>query len=498
MSKENDTVKLKLEKHLWQDELLEIERKRNRRIKIVISVLSLIIVFILGFLVGLSNPTPIAGTATDSESKLSKILDIMSHDWFFASEYENVEEHLLDNALYGMTKNEDVDLHTSYMSRSEVEAFTNSINMHFVGIGVQFFNAGDYSLVKKVFKDSPADKAGVLAGDIFNKVNGEDVRGKTSDELAALVRGEKGTEVVIEFLRQSNPITITITREEVNATSYGEMIDEKIGYLEMYQFGETTAREVESYLKSMSEQGLEKLIIDLRDNGGGYLDVLVNTLNLLLPKDTAVIQQVYPDGEVEFSKTTGGQFTNINEIVILINGNTASASEVMTLALKEQRSDVTIVGTKSYGKGTVQVTKSFVDGSAIKYTTSKWMSPNGVWVNKVGIEPDISVNLHDVFGVSFSQMNEEEIYKTDNVSDKIKAVQLGLQYLGYSIDRVDGYFSLHTSEALKDFQANEGLEITGVLNKKTYETVYSAVSKEWSLNKEKDAQYQKAVELLND
>lgn len=276
------------------------------------------------------------------------------------------------------------------------------------------------------------------------------------------------------------------------------MINDKTGYIEIYQFGETTASEVKDYLTTMSEKGLEKLVIDLRDNGGGYLDTLVNLLNYFLPKDTLVMQQEYSDGKIEFSKTSGGNFENIKEIVVLINENSASASEVMTLALKEQRSDVTIVGVKSYGKGTVQVTKSFSDGSAIKYTTSKWLSPNGVWINKKGIEPDIEVKKPDAISANYSSMTDEEVYVEDTVSEKVKSAQLALDFLGYGVDRKDGYFSSNFKDVLMQFQKDFSLNVSGSLDSNTYKTIYSALAKEWSLNKQNDVQYQKALEILND
>ena len=491
-------IRIKLERHLWPDEIEQLEKQKQKKLKIIVIVLGLIVTFVFGVLVGIGKSKTSIISDDEKISKLSSMLEIMGNEWFFASDYDNVNDYLLDRAYYGMTSNPDVDLHTTYMSKEEVESFTQSINMNFVGIGVQFYNSGEYSVVKKVFKNSPADKAGVIAGDIFNKVDGKDVKKITSDELAKLVKGESGSLVEIEFLRQNTPITINIIRQEINATSYGEMIDDKIGYIEIYQFGESTAKEVKDYLTTMSENGLEKLVIDLRDNGGGYLDTLVNLLNYFLPKNTLVMQQEYSDGKVEFSKTSGGNFENIKEIVVLINENSASASEVMTLALKEQRSDVTIVGVKSYGKGTVQVTKPFNDGSAIKYTTSKWLSPNGVWINKKGIEPDVEVKKPDAISENYSSMNDDEVYVEDTVNEKIKSAQLALDFLGYSVDRKDGYFSTNFKEVLMQFQKDFSLNMSGALDSDTYKTIYSLLAKEWSLNKQRDVQYQKALEILND
>lgn len=152
------------------------------------------------------------------------------------------------------------------------------------------------------------------------------------------------------------------------------------------------------------------------------------------------------------------KYSNIQNIVILTNGNTASAAEVLTLALKQQRDDVTVVGTTTYGKGTVQVSKMFDDGSALKYTTSKWLSPDGTWVNGVGITPDQEVKLHDVFYRSFSNMEDDESFCVDSVSDSIADAQQCLDYLGYTVDRKDGYFSSETGNALKQYKEEHGLK----------------------------------------
>ena len=501
MENNDEIVRVKLERHLWPDEIEEKRKKRNSKLKLIVTLLSLLVMFTLGYLVGFgTSGYSISDNASNDNvnEKFSYILNIMSNKWFFAKDDPEIVEHVMDKAFYGMTSNEEVDPHTTYMSADEIEEFTHNINMDFVGIGVQFFNAKDYSIVKKVFKNSPAEQAGVMAGDIIYKVDGVEIAGKTSDEIVNLVQGKENTKVTIEFIRQGEPVTLDIIRAQINATTFGEMVSEDIGYLEIYQFGNSTSDEVNEYLRSMSEQGLKKLIIDVRDNGGGYLDALEHILNYLLPSNTLIMQQEYSNGSIDLSRTTKGEYTNIDEIVILINENTASASEVMTMALKEQRDDVTVVGTKSYGKGTVQITQSFKDGSAIKYTTSKWLSPSGVWVNKEGIEPDVLVELPTVITTPYGSMEEGSILEVDSVNVNTASAQLSLEFLGYTIDRIDGYFNEVTKEAIKSFQSDHSIEVTGVLDSNTFEAIYSAVSLELSMNKLRDNQYQKALEILNE
>ncbi|NLC96803.1 MAG: S41 family peptidase [Erysipelotrichaceae bacterium] len=498
----NENVRVKLERHLWPDEIEAKREKRDKKLRKLFVIFSVLAAFSLGFVFGFGNSGKVdisSDINSDSANeKLNDILNIMSNKWYFSKDDSDIVNHVMDRAYYGMTNDSEVDPHTTYMSSEEIKQFTQSINMNFVGIGVQFVNTNDYAIVKKVYKHSPAEEFGVLAGDIIYKVDGVEVKGKSSDEIVDLVQGVSGSKVTIEFIRQGEPVTIDIVRAEINATTYGEMISEDIGYLELYQFGNSTSNEVYDYLTMMSEQGLRKIIIDLRDNGGGYLDSLEHILNYLLPANTVIMQQEYGNGTIDLSKTTKGEFKNIEEIVVLINENTASASEVMTLALKEQRDGVTIVGTTSYGKGTVQVTKSFSDGSAIKYTTSKWLSPSGVWVNNVGIKPDIVVELPTAITTAYGSIEDGLTLDVDSVSDNIKTVQLGLEFLGYKIDRTDGYFNQVTKNAIRNFQKDHDLEETGILDSNVFEAIYSAVSLEWSMNKARDTQYQKALELLNE
>jgi carboxyl-terminal processing protease len=274
-------------------------------------------------------------------------------------------------------------------------------------------------------------------------------------------------------------------------------MDEKTGYLQLYQFGTGTAEEIDRYLAEFRAADIHKLIIDLRDNGGGYLDALAQVASRFLPGGTLCMKQVYPDGSEEDVYAASGFMQSYDGIVILINENTASASEVFTLAMKEQRDDVTVVGTKSYGKGTVQITRMFDDGSAIKYTTSKWVSPQGVWVNLNGIEPDETVEVPEGVSRVYVGMEEDESYQTDQVSEAVKDVQIAMDYLGYSVDRKDGYFSSSTSDALKKFAADNGLDYNGKLTKELHEAIVSALIMNWSTTHDHDTQLAKAREILN-
>lgn len=469
--------------------------KLRKLYSFILKVLLCLIIFYLGVISGRKS---IYDDSSINSMKFDEVMNIMKSNWFFGENTDEFENELMDRALYGMSEIYEKDPFTTYMSKEEIDEFVNSINLDFVGIGVEFIRVDDFDVVVKVFKDSPADKAGVIEGDIFNKVNNQSLKGLSTDEIGDLVRGEENSVVTIEFLRQNKPITLEITRERVNASAYGEMVDNKVGYLQIYQFGNSTADEVYKYITDMKSKGMERLIIDLRNNGGGYLDALEGILSYLLDNDTLIMKQEYKDGTIDEIYTNGDEKIEIDKIVLLVNENTASASEVMTLGLKENMDNLVIVGKKTYGKGTVQISEEFVDGSAIKYTTSKWLSPNGVWVNQKGISPDIEVDLPYAVVQTYPEMDDDEVYSYDEVGLVVSTIQNALSYLGYDIDRFDGYFSKVSEISLTKFQNEHGLEANGKLDKKTYETVYSLLSREYALNKAKDTQYQKALEIINE
>lgn len=487
-----------------EDEELAKTVKRVKRTRIALVIL-LIAGLLAGWIIGSFFPAP--GTAAmrrdirnsqsmNASDKINAAFDIMENDWFFGSEIEDLDTRLSDQALRGIFANEE-DPHSEYMSAEEVLDFRQSIDRDFVGIGVEFISNNGINIVTKVFRGAPADLAGVQPGDIIAAVDGEDTEGMNSTDIKERVQGEEGTDVTISFMRQGEPVEITITRAAISATAYGRILDEKTGYLQLYQFGTGTAEEIDRYLAEFRAADIHKLVIDLRDNGGGYLDALAQVASRFLEGGTLCMVQEYSDGTQENIYTQSGFTQDYSGIVILINENTASASEVFTLAMKEQRDDVTVVGTKSYGKGTVQITRMFTDGSAIKYTTSKWLSPEGVWVNRVGIDPDEEVPVPEAVARVYLGMEEEEEYKVDSVSLANEDIQTALGYLGYDCGRTDGYFNEATSQALAKFAADNELSFDGTLTKDLYEAVVSALILDWNTTDVHDTQLHKAQEILN-
>lgn len=489
-------VRIPLKRYEWPDEK---KQKRNRIVQVGILIISILLSVGFGYSLrsAFIDETVVPVQQASKLNRVEAIFDVLTEEWYFGRDQVDLETQLIEDAIKGMIDGTG-DIHTSYMNSEEVTAFTEAINRNFVGIGVSYFDNNGTFIIERVFIGSPAEKAGVLPGDIIKTVDGVSTEGLTSDDLVDRVRGIENTVVTIDFQRGEEVVTLEITRGVIKNTAFGKMIDEDTAYLEIYQFGEDTGSEVEQYMQLFKENNAKDIIIDLRDNGGGYLTTLEDIGSMFIPKDGILIQQEIYSGEKLVSKSRGNIIVDFEEIILLVNENSASASEVLTAAIKENI-EATIIGVTTYGKGTVQQQHAFSDGSALKYTVAEWLTPNGNHINGVGINPDIVVDLHPVMHEIFTELTEEEAYGVDTVDDSVQDAQLALDFLGYNVDRTDGYFSTQTLSALETYIRDYKLEDEPIINKQLLDKLRSEVVRIWNVEKsEKDVQLKKALELIND
>ncbi len=491
---DQEKVYVKLTKHQWPDEKA-VKRRRKWTIRVVILVV--LFAFTTGWLFGSGSNPPSVSVDNEKYSRLDAIIGQLGSVWYYGKDVADIEQWLLDNAIEGMIELNG-DPYTDYMSAEEVLDFEQSIDMGFVGIGVQFYVLDGLNIVERVFKNSPAERFGVMPGDIIYKVEGVEVKGMPTNEIADLVMGEEGTIVVIDFIRGNETITKEIERGQIRNSAYGQIIGD-VGVIELYQFGSSTHLEMQQYLDDMRDENIEKLIIDMRDNGGGYLESLLNIASFFLENDTIVIQQKYKDDRIELGKITSSKkYDNIKEIVLLVNGNSASASEVLTAALQEVLG-ATVVGEQTFGKGSVQITRPFSDGSALKVTSAQWLTPNGNLIQDVGITPDVIVKRHPVFYQEMAMLDEDVVIFKDQVSEHIAYVQKALDFLGYQVERFDGYSSVETIEVINQFNSDFDLEVINGLNATTYQVIYTEVLRRLYTNREEvDVQLQVALGLFDE
>ena len=501
---QEEEVVLHVHRHLYPEEV-ELRKTKKEYSEYKIYARIMFVFFLLfGWLGGSLLPygftaslrTMISrGLGLDGGDKISAVKEVLEEDWYFGKNIEDLDERLTDQAIEGLVANSE-DTHTLYFSAQQSDDFRQGINRNYCGIGVQYLEIDGTNIITKVIDDTPAFKAGLQVGDILYEADGTLLSGKSADEIKQIIQGEEGTMVSLKIMREDKVIGMSIERKNLVNIADGTVLDGNIGYLQLYQFGDASGDTARKYLDLFQESGVSSLILDLRDNGGGYLTSVTDVASLFLPEGSVVLQREDKEGNISVSKTREEQYSDIGPIVILINENTASAAEVLTMALSEQREDVTIIGTTSYGKGTVQVERKFSDGSSLNYTTQRWLSPDGVWVNGVGIEPDVEVRLHEVFYHTFTKMQEGTVYQADSVSQSISDMSLCLDYLGYQTDRSDGYFSKVLSDSLKQFQRDYGLEQTGMLDVHTYNRLYGQTRFHWQTTKDTDTQLAEAIDVL--
>jgi len=489
---ESSKTRIRLKKYLWPD---EIKARNNKRTRVVLIIIAIAMSFSFGFVLS-SAFQPVATVQNEKLVRLQQIMDVLESNWYFGSEHTDLKTDMVNDAITGMLS-ELGDKYTTYFTKEELKAFSDSINLGYEGIGVSFFDDNGTFIIDRVFDNSPADKADVQSGDIIYKVDGTEVTGKTSDELVTLVKGTSGSKVTIIFKRGNQELTKEITRGKISTTAYGKVLSDKVGYIELSSFGETTSNEFRAYLNDFETKGVTKLIIDLRNNGGGSLAALVGIASNFIPKNGIILQQKYVDGTISYDRSTGSSFDAYEKIVILVNNNSASASEVLTAALQEAVGAI-VVGKTTYGKGLVQTMQQFSDGSALKFTQAAWLSPSGKSIQDVGVKPDFDVSLHPVLTTQFYEFVADETFLPDSVSEAIKDAQLCLDFMGYSVDRQDGYYSAATETALNSFKTSIGLEADSILSKAVLSSLQSAMVKTWYTQQAtKDTQMIKALELIN-
>lgn len=413
---------------------------------------------------------------------------------------EEVESNqLIEGAIEGMLATLE-DPHSSYLNLDSMAEFNEQIESSFQGIGAEVSLINGVVTIVSPIKDSPAEKAGLRPNDQVLSVDGESLEGLNLNEAVAKIRGEKGSEVTLEIMRASSSesFDIKIIRDEIPVeTVYSRTEDKdgkKTGIIEITNFSENTAIEFEEQLIALEEDQIDGLIIDVRGNPGGLLNVVEDMLSLFVPEDLPYLQIEHANGEVDLFHSTLEEKKEY-PISVIINEGSASASEILAIALKEIGYDV--VGHTSYGKGTVQTALPLGDGSSLKMTTYKWLSPNGTWIDEVGVEPTLEVDQPDYYYAN-PIITSEEPLELDNTSPIIANIQVMLEGLGYETGRIDGYFNEQTKEAVESFQADNDLDVTGIVNEQTAGIIDAKVI-EKIRNGEDDNQLEEALsELYNE
>lgn len=310
--------------------------------------------------------------------------------------YEDVDDNtLLNGAIKGMLSSLE-DPFSIFIDNEESADFNMSLNGNYQGIGVSVKNEDDHIVIVSVMSDSPAEEAGLQIGDIIKSVDDKNFIGQDKSELTSYIKESKNKTFEFVIVRDGNEQKFTLKRDTVTIPSVASELFErdqkKIGYIYFNIFSNTTYEQFQKHLQELEKKGMQSLIIDVRENSGGHLTTAINILSLFLDSKQ-VIYQIEKKGEVVKYYSTGKE-KKTYPIVILQNENSASASELLSAAFQESYG-AKIIGETSYGKGTVQELIGLDNGNEYKFTTKKWLTPNGNWINKIGVTPDIEISLED-------------------------------------------------------------------------------------------------------
>lgn len=358
---------------------------------IVIVFISILFGTIVGYFINYSK------NATAKDSNLSEIVSTYSE--IVDTYYGDIDkEELSDAAIKGMVESLK-DPYSNYMDIEAADEFNESIDGSFVGIGVVIMNGEDYTTIIEVYEDSPAEKAGLKVDDVIIKVNGEDVKGMPGTDLAKIIRGKRNTIVNLTVKRKDKEISMNVKRDTIDLISVTDKIIEydgkNIGYIRISSVAANTYSQFYKSLKALESKKIDSLIIDVRSNPGGHLLQTKQILSLFFNSRT-VLYQIQSKGVKEKVYS----YTNESRkypVAVLIDGNSASASEIIASCFKDNYKKSYIIGTRTYGKGTVQKTQTLSNGTTIKYTTERWLTAKGEWIDKKGVTPTIEVEQQDSY-----------------------------------------------------------------------------------------------------
>ncbi len=404
-----------------------------------------------------------------------------------------------DEAVNGMYKGifDQLDRHSVYYTPEEYQSFTSEMSGEFTGVGIQIVQEGNYITVVTPLKGSPAVEAGIKAKDKIISVDGKDITGYTTEEAAELIRGEIGTSVRLGILRNSEELFFNIKRDLITISSvYSEMLTDDIGYLEITQFNDNTLELFGKEIGAFDRDGVYKLVIDLRNNPGGSLPEVIGMLNFFIIPEGPVATVKYGNGEV--SEYTSSLTVDTFDVAVLVNEGSASASEIFAGAVQD-RDAGTVIGTKTYGKGTVQSLYPLRNGAGIKLTTAEYFTANGNKVEGIGITPDIIIeNTFEEKDIDISHIPELDKYRKPElgiVGLDVLAAEMILDLLDYDVTGPDGHFDQTLERELKKYQEDMGLYSYGVLDFTTQESLTKSLEDFMKID-DKDEQLEKAIEVL--
>ena len=373
-----------------------IKSKRTTYFSTLEVVLIMILSILFGSVIGVIFSLTKYNYLDSSDKNLQEF--ISTYNSIVNNYYNKVnKDELIDSAINGMVNSLD-DPYSTYMNENETDDFNDSISGYYDGVGITITVDGDNIKIIDIIHDSPADKAGMKKGDIIVKVNGINITKDNFNIMRDTISSADNKKIKFLVNRDGNEITFNIKKDRIVIDSvFSDIKDNNIGYLEITSFYANTGDQFEKKLNELEKENISSLIIDLRDNPGGHLNQVNRVVEPFFKKGV-VIYQVESNNKKTKIKTTKKDSRKY-PVVILINENTASAAEIVAACFDDNYSDITLVGKKTYGKGTIQKEVNLTSGSSYKYTTDRWLTSKGKWLNRGttgGLDPDIELERYDL------------------------------------------------------------------------------------------------------
>lgn len=474
----------------------------------IVAVFAFAVALVTSFYVG-QLTTNNEGYTGATEIEDAVVLDVMNQ--LMMNHYSQpTEEELYQGMIDGMISSLD-DPHTRYFDAEAYQSFQENTGESYIGIGVGVIMVEGLLVVDEVFSESPADEAGIRANDIIAFVDGIDVRNMDLYEIISMIKGEEGTTVLIGIFRPgiADMIPLELTRavivnSSIFYTTY-EDSGQTIGYIEVKQFGGDTDTKFANAIEALEALGIDSMVVDLRNNGGGQLDTVINMLQEFLVEDQYPMfyTEQYQNGTFYHSDYYGANadYKDYN-IITLVNGGSASASEVFASAMQEH-GNYTLLGTRTYGKGTMQsynIALTSTVNDRLYLSIGKWFTSDGNWVHfdggSDGIEPDMVV-AETVERTAYKMfLFDGETFVYDQVDVRIQNMQYILSAMGYDV-RQDGYFDDATEDAIIDVQTSNGMTADGIVTNDVLSVMNDALDA-YQDNPDNDPQLMAAIAYLVD
>ncbi|HHY04434.1 MAG TPA: S41 family peptidase [Thermoanaerobacterales bacterium] len=455
--------------------------------------------YLIAMLIGLLLLTPCTYCqAENSNNKIPADVNfLMQLKEFLKNNYvdEVSDIDLLRGAIDGMVDSLG-DPYSQYFTPKDFQDFNETTSGNFGGIGVVINTKDKQVIVVSVLEGTPADRAGIKAGDKIIEVDGKETSELSLNEVSALIKGEAGTVVNMGILRDGEKqiLKLDLPREtiKINPIEH-KILGQGIGYLKIGEFNENTVANLDRALEDFRKGGVLGIVLDLRNNPGGLLDQAVGVSARFVPKGP-VVKVVAKDGKDQtfMSNTEPSPF----KLVVLVNGGSASAAEIVAGAIKDRGTGI-IVGEKTFGKATVQRPLNLGILGGIKLTIARYVTPNGTDINKEGIHPDVVVEYNKAASVNeFAPIKQDKVLKYGNIGIDVLGLQQRLNFIKLLNASPDGVYGPRTKDAVKALQRRKGLAVTGIADKSLYNALDEAVAE--YINSQEDVQLRRAIDLLKE